>query len=282
MSKGVRLRNGYYKVFPDQVHFIRARAHIGFFHRKRALTHKLDDAVPQADGEDLPSRPHTPGDERLPPLSETPSVRSVTTEKSPVRSGLPTTNQNSEFVLDPSRESLSPTAAANGIFPHHHRSSSTQTDTVNLREFHVLVWVAIRLGRTPLEERSQGNVEPTGPEIKVEKSISGKSDRELVHIYLKSLDEWLDKQKDTNASLLYRKCPPKSLRDVERALQGMVKSRLDSPEIEAEKIRLFHAAKSIFLLFLPLQQRSAMCFKIWGALHTAVTVSTRSNRAWSP
>jgi hypothetical protein len=134
------------------------------------------------------------------------------------------------------------------------------------------VWIAIRLGKTPSAEENNGDSKSAGPSIKVEEAKYGKSDRELVHTYLSSLNRWLETQKDQKASRLYKKCPQKSLSDVERALQGILKSHLDSVNTANRKVRLFQAAKSIFQLFLPLQQRNPMCSKLWGALHGAITV----------
>jgi hypothetical protein len=152
------------------------------------------------------------------------------------------------------------------------RSSSHTPGIITFRDFHVLVWIAIFLGRSKGPENKPPDLNVANPPIKLDET-EPKSDREPVNTYLNSMHSWLENQKNKKSRRIYSKCTQKSRDDVERAMQGMLRSRLDLPTIAASKGRLIEAVKSIFSLFLPFKQRNLMCSKLWGALHMAITVS---------
>ncbi|KAH6661753.1 hypothetical protein B0J14DRAFT_571451 [Halenospora varia] len=134
-------------------------------------------------------------------------------------------------------------------------------------------------GGAKAPQTTESDLNATNPAVKIEPS-KPRSDRELVNTYLTSVHSWLENQKNKRASTLYRKGSQKPLDDVERAMQGMLRSRLDLPEIDAAKSSLIEAVKSIFSLFLPLDQRNIMCSKLWGALHMAITAAIPEDISW--
>lgn len=244
------------------------------YHRRRVITHGLEEEAVDEDLEDTLSRPHTPNDDRLSVISEVDSIRSGFSGKaaererdnfSPTSSPGHSRKQSKDFLQSPI-----PTSGKSS--PRTARSGSPTPGVISLREFHVLIWIAIRLGRTKPPENKESDHNVTNPVVKIAET-EPRSDRELVNAYLNSVHSWLENQKNKKASALYRKGSQKSLDDVERAMQGMLKSRLDSPVIDAAKSSLIEAVKSIFSLFLPLEQRNTMCLKLWGALQVAITVS---------
>ena len=185
---------------------------------------------------------------------------------SPLGSPSHSRKQSTDFLQSPSRSNSKSS-------PRTTRNSSPTPGFINFRDFHILIWIAISLGRRKPPETTESDLNATNPAVKIDPS-KPRSDRELVNTYLTSVHSWLENQKNKRASTLYRKGLQKSLEDVERAMQGMLRSRLDLPEIDAAKSSLIEAVKSIFSLFLPLDQRNIMCSKLWGALHMAITVST--------
>jgi hypothetical protein len=256
------------------LHFLCIDAESDDHHRKRPITHGLEEGVTEGDLDDLTLRPHTPNDDRLSVISEVDSIRSGSSGKvadrerdnsSPIGSPSHSRKQSNDYLQSPNRTNSKSS-------PQTTRSSSPTPGIINLREFHVLIWIAIRLGRIKPPETKESDLNVTNPAVKIDET-KPKSDRELVNAYLNSVHSWLENQKNKNASTLYRKGTQKSLDDVERAMQGMLRSRLDLPEIDASKSSLIEAVKSIFSLFLPLEQRNLMCSKLWGALHMAITVS---------
>ena len=212
------------------------------------------------DLEEVASRPSTP-DDRLSIISEVDSIRSGSPGK--MRDDLspftPINKQSSDTIPTPSRTSGKVSS-----------NSSAMPVIIDLREFHVMIWIAIRLGKMSPPKM---DVSVQDPAISIIEEIKPKSDRECVNGYLNSVHTWLETQTPKRASTLYRKATQKSLVDVERSMQGMLKSHLDTPQVEIFKSDLIEAVKSIFSLFLPLTQRGIMCSKLWGALHSAITVS---------
>ena len=143
-----------------------------------------------------------------------------------------------------------------------------------LQDFHALRWVALRRLNEE-QEVEKSDIDGTIPKIKVPHSIapSRKSHDEQVEAYLLESHKYLWNYKMFEIRNIYRKCASKSLKDVELALAGMMRGGLDEPNVLKYKERLVRAVKSIFHIFLPLDQKGIICTKLWGALHTNITVS---------
>jgi hypothetical protein len=235
----------------------------------------------EADMDDLILQQHALNQDRQSVVSEADSIRSISPEQtigretdnsSPIRRSSKGRNSSKDYLQSPNR-------ASNKKSQQNSHSSSPQPGTIEIREFHVLVWIAIRLGMPHSTDANNVDIGTVSPSIEA-KENKLKSERVLLNAYLNSLNLWLENQKDWKAKALYRKAPQKSLDDVERTMCGMLKSHLDQPYINAAKGRLVEAVKSIFRLFLPLEQRNPMCFKLWGTLHSAITASSQTRCLW--
>jgi hypothetical protein len=151
---------------------------------------------------------------------------------------------------------------------------SSANDALDLRDFRVLIWIAIHQGKmkeiehsiTPVTSKSNADPSTTTTSAKLQ------ANREMVETYLNSIHQWLICQKELKSRNAYLQASSKPLDAVERALQEMVESRMEASNIESAKSRLVEAVKLVFTLFVPLDQTGPMCAKIWGALHGVITV----------
>lgn len=153
-------------------------------------------------------------------------------------------------------------------------SSSPMSAQIYLQDFHALQWVALKcLGKE--QEVEQSDIDGTIPKIKVphRAAPSRKTHDKQVEAYLLESHTYLWNYKMFEIRNFYRKCASKSLNDVELALAGMMRGGLDEPNVLKYKERLVRTVKSIFLIFLPLEQKGTICAKLWGALHKNITVS---------
>jgi hypothetical protein len=153
-------------------------------------------------------------------------------------------------------------------------SSSPMSAQTYLQDFHALRWVALQL-LSKGQDMEQSDVSNTTPRIRVSKGAIPlrKSHDEKVDAYLLESHKYMENNKVAAVRNIYRKRATKSLRDVELALGGMLRAKLDEPDVLEYKERLVTAAKSIFYIFLPLDQKGTICAKFWGALHSNITVS---------
>ncbi|RYC58866.1 hypothetical protein CHU98_g7346 [Xylaria longipes] len=145
-----------------------------------------------------------------------------------------------------------------------------------LREFHVLKWVAIRrVNFSP--DIEQAVSDKSTPRISLQTSELRGSLDDKVRDYLQELHKYMDAHQDPIIRRPYRKCATKSLKEAEQALIGMAKGKLDSSEVIDMKKKFLTAAKTIFLLFLPRDQKGPIPSKYWGAVHAIITGSMKSN-----
>ena len=256
----------------ERLHFLFINAESDSHRRKRPITHGLEDGGTQGDLNDLTLRPHTSHDDRLSTISEVDSTHSGSSGKatdcekynySPTGNPSHSRKPLNDYLQSPNRTTGKSSLQTT-------RSSSSISGIINLPDFHVLIWIAICLGRTKPPETRELDLDVTKPAVKID-ATKPRSDRELVNAYLNSVHSWLENQKNKKASTLYRKGTQKSFEDVERVMQGMLRSHLDLTEIDASKNSLIEAVKLIFSHFIPLEQRNIMRFKLWGVLHSAIT-----------
>lgn len=154
------------------------------------------------------------------------------------------------------------------------RRSTSQLETISLNKFHVLIWIALSVDKQGSVLQTNGvqtsdGFGPASPElVQAEASKKVTSDPELLRAYLSSLHSWLQSQKDRKAKDLYINGVEKTFREVERAIPKKVNEATRSVKMD-----LFNSVKTIFQLFLPLEEEGVMCWKIWGAVYTVITVS---------
>lgn len=228
--------------------------------RKRAIRHSPEG---EYDGPDEILRPSFNNSGRLSVVSEVDSVRSPSPEGRPRESsGTRIPCMTFEDIRESSASSSS--SRAGGSSAQQVRSISPQPVHLNLQEFHVLFWIAIRLGRSPTSihpsSESNGSNERT------------RTDRESIQMYFRSLNEWLEKQADLKARAAYQNGAHKSWTEVSGALKGMMRGQFDNEPVEEMKDKLVHAVRVIVQFFIPVEQPNAMCSKIWGSVHNIITV----------
>ena len=100
-----------------------------------------------------------------------------------------------------------------------------------------------------------------------------KSYDEKVDSYLEELHKYMQCKVGGMAQMKYQGCTKKSLREVEKALAGIARGGLDDAKVVGSKQQIVTAAKSIFLIFLPLDQKGSIVLKYWGAVHALISVS---------
>jgi hypothetical protein len=159
--------------------------------------------------------------------------------------------------------------------PLHRKPSSSPTSARwYLQDFHALKWIAIRR-----EEKLQGNQDVIAGKTTPGIAISGddmrprKSYDEKVDFYLDELHLYMLKSKEVVIRKAYERCAFKTWKDVDRALANLSKADFDSRRDLDLKERLLIALRAIFHIFLPMDQKSTICGKFWGATHSAITVS---------
>lgn len=156
------------------------------------------------------------------------------------------------------------------------RGPSTSPVSVDLylQDFHALRWIAVDKG-TPQSNPDLTTIREGLPRVEVpaESPPSRRSLDEKVKLYLDDLDKYLAEKTSFKIKIIYRNCPSKTPIDIERALAGLFRSELDARDILSWKEKFFRAIKSIFLIFLPLDQSGTHCSKFWGAVYQIIVVS---------
>lgn len=142
-----------------------------------------------------------------------------------------------------------------------------------LKDFHALKWIALqfndpkkRSSSVDAAKRNQGVSKPEGMPLHL-------SYDEKVDIYLDELHKYMQFKAGAVTQAKYRSCAKKSLRDVEKALTEVIAGEYDDAEVANLKQKIVTAAKSIFLIFLPIDQKGFIVSKYWGAVHASISVS---------
>jgi hypothetical protein len=210
------------------------------------------------------SHPHTASVDGLSAISEADSKAAVTPSDG---------HQSSNSIPDGSK---SQGRRSERKAPAHDRTTSTQNNPPDLQAFHILVWLAIRQAKPKATVDNVADGNPKRPSMEKGKAMS-QIQLEIVDLYLKSVHIWLESQKDRKLMAAYRKASLKSLNDIELALQGMPKPEDDISSSGITKKNFFEDAKSIFSLFIPLDQQGPMCSKVWGCLYDIATVRSSAH-----
>jgi hypothetical protein len=142
-----------------------------------------------------------------------------------------------------------------------------------LQDFHALRWISLKFN-DPIEADTSADTAKSIPKItKSEDNQPRKSYDEKVDSYLEELHKYMQFMVGGVSQMKYRNCTSKSLREVEKALAGIVRGGLDNAKVVRLKQQIVTAAKSIFPFFLPLDQTGSIVFKYWGAIHASILVS---------
>lgn len=155
-------------------------------------------------------------------------------------------------------------------------SASPMSFESYLQDFHALRWICLQF--TDLRE-TDGLADTTTriPRItRPDDMLPRKSYDERVNIYLEELHTRMQSKAGTEARLRYQRCSKKSLKQMERELRCISRGGLDDEEVVRLKEEIVTAAKSIFTIFLPLDQKGSIVSKYWGVVHDSIIVSDLS------
>jgi hypothetical protein len=142
-----------------------------------------------------------------------------------------------------------------------------------LQDFHALRWISMKF-TDPIEVDTSADTAKRIPKItKPEDNQPRKAYDEKVDSYLEELHKYMQFKVDGVSQMKYHNCTQRSLREVEKALAGIVRGGLDNAKVVRLKQEIVTAAKSIFPIFLPLDQKGSIVLKYWGAVHASILVS---------
>jgi len=145
-----------------------------------------------------------------------------------------------------------------------------------LQDFHALRWIGVKLSdrSDPLETDTSAGPSQGIPKItKPEDNRPRKSYDEKVDAYLEEMHKYMQFKVGGDAQMKYQNCREKTLKDVEKSLAGIARGGLDGAKVVRLKQQIVTAAKSIFSIFLPLDQKGTIVSKYWGAVHASILVS---------
>jgi hypothetical protein len=218
----------------------------------------------------VPSQPSTPSkgvpsNASLAGFGKTESIREEEVEESPARgqSGHPDARLKGPLSLglDASDPLRRPPSASVISFEHY------------LQDFHALRWISVKFTDPIVADNSAHTAKRIPNITKPEDNQPRKSYDEKVDAYLEELHKYMQFKVGGVSQMRYRNCTIKSLREVERALAGIIRGGLDNAMVVRLKQQIVTAAKSIFPMFLPLDQKGSIVFKYWGAVHASIIVS---------
>jgi hypothetical protein len=236
--------------------------------RKRYITHGVVDEVNEDSRVDIGSLPYAAGIDGLSAISEADFKAA----------GIPNDGMQSSNLFPNSSKSQG--GKSDRKSPSHHRADSTNNNPPDLQTFHILVWVAIRQAQSKPAVDDPVDGDPKRPLIG-KGNATFQNQREIVDIYLNTVHIWLENQKDRKLMAAYRKASSKSLIDVEQAFLEVPKSdnsdSLDEDRYETTRKSFLKATKSIFSLFIPLDQQGPMCSRVWGSLYDIATVRSSTH-----
>ncbi|USP74004.1 hypothetical protein yc1106_01278 [Curvularia clavata] len=142
-----------------------------------------------------------------------------------------------------------------------------------LEDFHALRWIALQF---PDPSKRHDSI----PKIsKLEAMQPPELYDKKVDFYLEELHKYMQFKVGVVTQTRYQSCATKSLKDVEKVVAEIVTTGLGNAEVLNLKQKIVTAAKSNFLIFLPLDQKGSIVSKYWGAVCSSITAKKTRNTA---
>jgi hypothetical protein len=218
----------------------------------------------------VPSQPSTlskgvPSNASLAGFGKAESIREEEAKESPARERSSHPNARLKGPLSLGLDASDPLRRA--------PSASVVSFERYLQDFHALRWISVKFTDPLVADNSTDTTRKIPNITKPEDNQPRKSYDEKVDSYLEELHKHMQFKVGGVSQMKYRNCTIKSLREVEKALAGVLRGGLDDAKVVRLKQQIVTAAKSIFPMFLPLDQKGSIVFKYWGAVHASIIVS---------